>query len=108
MPACVLSEPNISPIWSNLQIGVLLVVLGKKHQVSVLALSFRNSRDRIPCIDPTHGCPLSPAAGDDGCLLAGGGGGGGGIAALDYTENRQHPPGHCTINDNAYRSRLQP
>ena len=36
----------------------------------MLALSFRESRDRVPCIHPAHGCPLSPAAGD-GCFPAG-------------------------------------
>ena len=50
------------------EIGVLLGL--ERKQVSVLALSFRESRDRVPCIHPAHGCPLSPAAGD-GCFPAG-------------------------------------
>ena len=36
---------------SNVQIGVFLEL--ERKQVSVLALSFREPRDRVPCIDPS-------------------------------------------------------
>ena len=44
-------------------------------RVSVLALSFGEPWDRVPCIHPAQGCPRSPAAGDScfsrqGCLCA--------------------------------------
>ena len=71
-----------------------LLVLGRK-QVGALELGFRESRDRVTCINPTsHWCPLSPAAGD-GCLPAG--------IHWCYRLLRIHsslqPIGHCTTNN---------
>ena len=64
MPARFPSPTSVPSVkcadWSPSTVGL------ERKQVSVLALSFRESRDRLPCIHPAHKCPLSPAAGD-GC-----------------------------------------